>query len=74
MEIIVSKTITVLLYPRKNTDKDFRFTHCHKCNKEFVCGEKILSRRCNKTKRYHYDCAVLVNLQPELYDNTGGKL
>ena len=62
--------LNVFFYQKPRTDKRHRVTHCRQCGIVFIVGEKIVSKKACRVRRYHYDCAVLVNLSPELHDNT----
>jgi hypothetical protein len=64
------KILNVIFYQKPHVDRKHKFTHCRKCGIAFIVGEKIVSKKACRVRRYHYDCAVLVNLSPELHDNT----
>ena len=62
--------LNVFFYQKPRTDKRHRVTHCRQCGIVFIVGEKIVSKKSFGFKRYHFNCAVLVNLSPELHDET----
>jgi len=55
----------------EQTTEKIHLTHCHRCGKKFIAGDKIFSKLTTRTrKRYHFQCAEKSNLTSEISELT----